>query len=57
MLVVRSFSSTHLVFFAVLVHAATLLDRHTHPALLHKPVIAHTSWLTGLIVVAVWGGI
>lgn len=53
----EEFPSIHLVFFAVLVHAATMSDWHAHPALLHKPVIACTSWFTGLIVVAVWGGI
>lgn len=49
--------SIHLVFFAVLVHAATLLDGYADHELLHKPIVAHTSWFTSLILVAAWGTI
>lgn len=48
-------SSIHLVFLAILVHTTTLLDGDTHSAFLHKAIVAHTAWRTGLTLVAAWG--
>lgn len=55
--IVHIVNLSYLVFGAILVHTATLFQRHTNLHFYDKAIIAHTSRNTNLIVTTMWWAI